>query len=256
MKTKLTLFVTVLAAALFGMGCAAIETSSDPLKNGLAAYYPFNGNSLDESGNGHHGGVDGASLVDDRHGNPKSAYDFSKDVISIPTVQLYDFSSGHTMSVWARVPDIERHPVRTSPDRVIYFVNRSLGLWIHRRPKNATGSEGISTANRLVITLKSGQKSERDASVNNTKFKPSEWFFMTSTFDNKVMRLYVNGSLAGESVIKDFKKAEFLSTTPHIGSAAEYRPTYASLDDIRIYNRALSAEEVKALYDLEKPKGK
>ena len=29
-----------------------------------------------------------------------------------------------------------------------------------------------------------------------------------------------------------------------------------ALDDVRIYNRALSAEEVKALYDLEKPKAK
>jgi hypothetical protein len=27
-----------------------------------------------------------------------------------------------------------------------------------------------------------------------------------------------------------------------------------SIDDVRIYNRALSAEEVKALYELEKPK--
>ena len=29
-----------------------------------------------------------------------------------------------------------------------------------------------------------------------------------------------------------------------------------SIDDVRIYNRGLSAEEVKALYDLEKPKAK
>ena len=73
MKTKLTLFVSVLAVALFGVGCASTETNSDPLKNGLVAYYPFNGNSLDESGNGHHGGVDGASLITDRHDTSKSA---------------------------------------------------------------------------------------------------------------------------------------------------------------------------------------
>ena len=29
-----------------------------------------------------------------------------------------------------------------------------------------------------------------------------------------------------------------------------------SVDEVRIYNRALSDEEVKALYDLEKPKSK
>ena len=52
MKTKLTLFVAVLAAALFGVGCASLETTQTKLKKGLVAYYPFNGNAKDESGNG------------------------------------------------------------------------------------------------------------------------------------------------------------------------------------------------------------
>ena len=40
---------------------------------------------------------------------------------------------------------------------------------------------------------------------------------------------------------------------PEIRSTMHFK---GSIDDIRIYNRALSADEVKALYDLEKPKGK
>ena len=52
MKTELTLFVAVIAVALFGMGCASTETNSDPLKNGLVTYYPFDGNAKDSSGNG------------------------------------------------------------------------------------------------------------------------------------------------------------------------------------------------------------
>ncbi len=42
MKTKLTLFVAVIAIALFGMGCISLD-------KGLVAYYPFNGNYHDES---------------------------------------------------------------------------------------------------------------------------------------------------------------------------------------------------------------
>jgi hypothetical protein len=43
-----------------------------------------------------------------------------------------------------------------------------------------------------------------------------------------------------------------------IGSDPDGGPEFmnGSIDDVRIYNRALSAEEVKALYDLEKPKSK
>jgi len=39
-------------------------------------------------------------------------------------------------------------------------------------------------------------------------------------------------------------------------SAASREFFIGSIDNVRIYNRALSAEEVKALYDLEKPKVK
>ncbi len=42
----------------------------------LVAWYPFNGNANDESGNGHHGTVHGATLTTDRFGNPNSAYHF------------------------------------------------------------------------------------------------------------------------------------------------------------------------------------
>jgi hypothetical protein len=45
--------------------------------NGLVAWYPFNGNANDESGNGHDGIVHGATLATDRCGNPNSAYYFN-----------------------------------------------------------------------------------------------------------------------------------------------------------------------------------
>ena len=42
------------------------------LKEGLVAYYPFNGNAKDESGNGHDGEVKGATLGEDRNGKKNS----------------------------------------------------------------------------------------------------------------------------------------------------------------------------------------
>ena len=46
------------------------------LQQGLVAYYPFNGNANDESGNGNNGTVNGATLASDRFGNVGSAYSF------------------------------------------------------------------------------------------------------------------------------------------------------------------------------------
>ena len=110
MKIKLTLFVAVVAVALFGMGCASVvetmtgtlfpedytvkkeqpeteynENVSERPRNephgfdiskGLVAYYPFNGDAKDTSGNNHHGDVKGAILGEDRHGKPSEAYYF------------------------------------------------------------------------------------------------------------------------------------------------------------------------------------
>ena len=57
------------------------------------------------------------------------------------------------------------------------------------------------------------------------------------------------------------EKVAIISTSDinvHLGSSngSYYFFEGGSIDDVRIYNRALSAEEVKALYDLEKPKSK
>ena len=44
--------------------------------NGLVGWWPFNGNANDESGNGNHGTVNGASLTSDRNGVANKAYSF------------------------------------------------------------------------------------------------------------------------------------------------------------------------------------
>lgn len=64
------------------------------LDSGLVAFYPFNGNSDDESGNGNDGTVMGAMLTADRFGTDNSAYEFDgySSYISIPTRPVYNLS--------------------------------------------------------------------------------------------------------------------------------------------------------------------
>ena len=72
------------------------------LTSGLVAYYPFDGNALDASGNGHDGTIHGSTLTTDRLGNANSAYSFDGvddyiDMGSFPFV--YDYSS---VSLWIK----------------------------------------------------------------------------------------------------------------------------------------------------------
>ena len=61
--------------------------SQPVITDGLLAYWPFDGNANDASGNGVHGTVSGAVLTEDRCGNENSAYGFDGvDDLHEPTI--------------------------------------------------------------------------------------------------------------------------------------------------------------------------
>ena len=71
-------------------------SSSTPLKHGLVAWYPFDGNASDMSGNGNHGTVNGATLSADRHGHANKAYSFDgvDDQIIVANHSSLNFGQG------------------------------------------------------------------------------------------------------------------------------------------------------------------
>lgn len=96
--TKSTCTVSLLTLAI---GLAVNGYSQSFLTNGLVAYFPFNGNANDASGNGHNGTVYGATLTTNRFGNPNGAYYFdgSSAYITAPFTNTV-FTADFTASVW------------------------------------------------------------------------------------------------------------------------------------------------------------
>ena len=95
----------LIAFVCFMMILAGIPSVSiADLNNGLVAYYSFDGNSNDESGNGIHGTVIGATLTEDRLGNIGRAYEFdgSDDYIEVGNSESLNFTSSFTVSLWIR----------------------------------------------------------------------------------------------------------------------------------------------------------
>ncbi|TGO02752.1 hypothetical protein PN36_19595 [Candidatus Thiomargarita nelsonii] len=93
---------------LIAIGLSWFSGAMADLSDGLVAYYPFNGNAQDESGNGHHGTVYGAILVNDRFENIDSAYHFDgiNDFIQIsdsPSLRVTTF----TISAWIYQPSYD-----------------------------------------------------------------------------------------------------------------------------------------------------
>lgn len=73
--------------------------------NGLVAYYPFNGNANDVSGNGNHGTVNGATLTTDRNNNADNAYVFDNSNIEIPHQFYSNGWNDYTINLWFLTSD-------------------------------------------------------------------------------------------------------------------------------------------------------
>src|SRR5580704_12112208 len=103
---KNTKKVRTVALLVIALGITVKLHAQSFLTNGLVAYYPFNGNANDASGNGNNGMVFGATLATDRFGNANSAYYFD-GISAYITVPLSNtvFSGDFTASIWFNAID-------------------------------------------------------------------------------------------------------------------------------------------------------
>ena len=90
-------------------------------------------------------------------------------------------------------------------------------------------------------------------------FRKEVWQHITYTHDVYGGTIYVDGELKDHSILPirlSETKIPIIIDADNLRSEQMIRFFTGQIDDVRIYNRALSAEEVKALYDFEKPKSK
>jgi len=198
-------------------------------EDGLVAYYPLEGNANDISGNGYHGTVYGATLTQDRFGNPNRAYQFDgvNDYILAPVNINPDVMPKVTMTAWVKANDVAsvRQVISTDNgglDRTVGIDNRLSGTccW------SAFIGTGLLLGDRPV--------------------NPGEWVFLAVVYDQdeSTVKIYVNGDCdQGNGVLG--AGYEYI----HIGSNPSYGEYFNGvIDDVRIYNRALSEAEVQMLY--------
>ena len=205
------------------------EVSATPV--GLVAYYPFNGNANDESGNGNNGTVLGAALTADRFGNASSAYSFDgvDDYIEISDASIYDFGTGDfTISTWVLT-------ATTTSDRIVAKAHVD----------NNDGYEfGVSRVVRFYL-IDSDPVAESNLAVND-----SVWHHIVGIRKGDTLKVYVDGIWDDTTTgvgSYDVSSNNTLKLGRRDGSLPAYYRGIA--DDIRLYNRALTAAEIAALYD-------
>ena len=226
---SLTIFLTSLT--LLVATAAQAQVPSYVPTSGLVGYWPFNGNANDESGNGNNGTVNGATLTEDRFGNGNKAYEFFNSTIEVPHNQNLGFGSDASFSVsfWFN---------KTTNNSPYHFMGKRVNgsptfNWQLGGTNNET-SFGSSPPGLYVGAIFSS------AQLN------SVWTLLTGVYDNGNWKLFQNGL----QVLSNNAQAGPDSNCPlTFGNSGSYEYFGGSLDDIGIWNRALTADEVLALYN-------
>ncbi|MGP8199281.1 MAG: LamG domain-containing protein [Limisphaerales bacterium] len=216
--------------------------AQDPFTNGLVAYYPFNENANDMSGNGNDGTVDGATLIEDRSGNPNSAYSFDgvDDQIEVANSASISPSNALTVAAWI-LPlayEDDKHCVSKGMNENYTYRSYSLqGPW----------SDGTWHA---VVSFAAGEVTTASSSMAAL----GQWSHVLMSYDGTAVNLYVNGQLsAAQPASGPINQTSWglLIGSHHFDAGSPDYWFNGDIDDVRIYNRALPSNEVQQLYAFE-----
>ena len=203
----------------------------------LVAYYPFNGNANDETGNGNDGTVYGAALTPDRFGNENSAYYFDglDDYIDCGNSSSLSITTNISVCAWVKSNS---------------FTDIVVSKW-----KTESGWEGSWYLYLYCLGITHNGWDAYTISANDS-INPNEFNLIVGIYNYDIdsMIFYVNGILSSQIV--GIGGTLYVSNAKLLLGAARwyangYHETYFDgiIDEVRIYSRALTSEEVDSLFN-------
>ncbi|TAL14738.1 LamG domain-containing protein [Patescibacteria group bacterium] len=216
-----------------GVGGATVTTSPIVL-NGLVGWWPFNGNANDSSGNGYNGTVSGATLTTGQNGSANGAYAFNGSSSSITEPSTMGLGTTNaTLSCWVYNPT-----ATNSGEFIKASVGYSYGIGI-----GSTQFDNTTPGTNIVMLY------ENVRWIATSTALGTGWHFVAMVIDGSGTPfayrdgVLVPGNYAGTGATAPTSGAAIG------GNSANARWFTGSIDDVRIYNRALSANEIASLYN-------
>ena len=234
-----------MAIAMVMVASFAMATS---LTDGLVGYWPFDGDAKDYSGNSNHGTTHGVTLTADRNGNSRSAYLFNgEDYISVAGNIQLNAIADFTLSVWINVRYWTEDffiPIACKGS------TRQYGVEIVDEKREWVISTGYKSVFEVQELQKNTAGPDGNACIFSNKTIPTgQWIHIAVTRNGHILCAFFNGELIGSSAVSgDISKNDDdfeLGRDPP--GSVEY--LHGSMDDVFLYNRALSSSEVLALYN-------
>jgi hypothetical protein len=199
-------------------------------------YLPFDGSANDASGNGYNGVIHGNVIfISNRFNQPNSACQFDgSSYIDISNTDSLNFATGgFSVCAWTSYTNVDDEDivVKHSP----CGINNGYGLGAGRYVPNA-----------LSFITPGGSCGGTDRINTPTAYNDGKWHFAVGTYDGTTSKLYVDGVLItscssgyGQKALGDIL----------VGKAGTCGSFHGSIDDVRIFSRALTPSEIQALYN-------
>ena len=220
------------------------------LNQGLLAYYPFNGNANDASGNGNNGiPMNGVQLTTDRFGNPNSAYYFDgvSGYISVPNSTNLNPQNAFSIALYF-------NPARNGTQNLIGKIAYTGGVATQfQMAMDFNLYPGVLFGVNPASNGCTGVPLNASYVNTNSSIVPDQWYCVVGTFDNGIMKIYLDGILiqtinAGFTNLNQCSNADIQIGKWWSGYPLLYQ---GKIDDIRMYGRALTQDEVTAICSQE-----
>ncbi len=216
---------------------------ADPGKTNLVALYAFEGNTNDTSGHGWNGTLKQGTLVNSDRAGGGSALQVKKGgYVDLGNPPSLDFGTGDwTVTAWFKTA-------------MTGTGDANMGT-VYGKGGDSTGGKRIalimSQNAEGIVTLVCDDDATRYDANSKTKTNDDQWHFVAAQREGTSLRIYIDGLLEGTTTIPaTYDLAGTAQHNAYIGAITNhtdgslYKLFSGLIDDVRVYNRALSPGEI------------
>ncbi len=210
---------------------------------GRVGLWHMNGDWTDASGNGNNGtGYNGVTFSNNARVGPQAgSFDGVDDYVMAGTGSIVSTPNTFTIAFWANPAG-----TRTVTDESNSGITGMGGQQYAIAPmySGSNGGAGVSVGTNGISVFEHGSSYLPSLLVYNAPL--AGWNHIVIVYQNKQPNLYVNGQFVRQGLISQ-RPNVYPSTV--FGNVVNYGPYHGLIDDVGIYNRAISADEIRHIYN-------
>lgn len=214
---------------------------------GLVSWWPGDGNANDIA-DGNDGLLEGDATYDGGMVGQAFSFDGDGDYVRVPRAANLDVGAQLTIHLW----------MKADPSNPMDSCCQGLVSTDHYEFAIANGAGGSVYGVLLMVGGDNGHAISSDLGDGGYPLNPGEWYHVAGVYDGAHVKLYVNGELVVEppeltGTIWPMLETSFLAIGSEDGRTNEpdligERYFHGLIDEVGLYNRGLSAEEIQAIY--------